>query len=326
MNAFEEKKPLLILSGPTAVGKTAVSVELAKILQGECISADSIQVYRGLDIASGKIKKEEMQGVPHHLLDILNPEEEYDASIFQRMAREKAVEIYARGHLPILVGGTGFYIQAMLKDIDFQEEDGKEKTKIRKTLNQALEEKGSVFLHEELKRVDPTSAEKIHAHNKQRILRALEYYFLHHRPISLHNAEEKEKEALYDSLFFVLDREREALYKSINSRVEKMFQEGLVSEVERFYQRGYSEDAPAFSGIGYREVFPYLRGEYDLSRCMERIQQNSRHYAKRQLTWFRREKEAVFVEREDFHSEKELVKWIAEKCIEKWGFLKRSSF
>ena len=133
MNAFEEKKPLLILSGPTAVGKTAVSVELAKILHGECISADSIQVYRGLDIASGKIKKEEMQGVPHHLLDILNPEEEYDASIFQRMAREKAAEIYARGHLPILVGGTGFYIQAMLKDIDFQEEDGKEKTEIRKT-------------------------------------------------------------------------------------------------------------------------------------------------------------------------------------------------
>ena len=145
MNAFEEKKPLLILSGPTAVGKTAVSVELAKILHGECISADSIQVYRGLDIASGKIKKEEMQGVPHHLLDILNPEEEYDASIFQRMAREKAAEIYARGHLPILVGGTGFYIQAMLRDIDFQEEDGKEKTEIRKTLNQALEEKGFVI-------------------------------------------------------------------------------------------------------------------------------------------------------------------------------------
>ena len=310
MNAFEEKKPLLILSGPTAVGKTAVSVELAKI--------------RGLDIASGKIKKEEMQGVPHHLLDILNPEEEYDASIFQRMAREKTAEIYARGHLPILVGGTGFYIQAMLRDIDFQEEDGKEKTEIRKTLHQALEERGSGFLHEELKRVDPVSAEKIHAHNKQRILRALEYYFLHHRPISLHNAEEKEKEALYDSLFLVLDREREALYKSINSRVEKMFREGLVSEVERFYQRGYSEDAPAFSGIGYREVFPYLRGEYDLSRCMERIQQNSRHYAKRQLTWFRREKEAVFVEREDFQSEKELVKWIVEKCIKKWEFLKKS--
>ena len=324
MNLYEEDKPLLILAGPTAVGKSDISVKVAKALGGECISADSIQVYKGLNIGSGKITEEEMEGIPHHLLDILNPEEDYDASSFQRMAREKVEEIYRRERLPILVGGTGFYIQAMLRDIDFQEEDEAEKERLRSKLEKEMEERGSIALHEELKLADPVSAEEIHPHNRQRIMRALEYFYLHKSPISKHNQKEKEKEALYDSLFLVLNRNREDLYEGINARVEKMFQDGLVSEVEAFYKKGYTEHSPGFKGIGYRELFPYLRGECSLSECKSLIQQNSRHYAKRQLTWFKREKETIFVEAENFQSREEEAEWIIEKCMSKWGFLKRS--
>ena len=324
MNLYEEDKPLLILAGPTAVGKSDISVKVAKALGGECISADSIQVYKGLTIGSGKIREEEMEGGPHHLLDILDPKEDYDASAFQRMAREKVKEIYRRERLPILVGGTGFYIQAMLRDIDFQEEDEAEKERLRSKLEKERKERGSIALHEELKLVDPISAEEIHPHNRQRIMRALEYFYLHKSPISKHNQEEKEKEALYDSLFLVLNRNREDLYEGINSRVEKMFRDGLVSEVEAFYKKGYTEHSPGFKGIGYREIFPYLRGECSLSECKALIQQNSRHYAKRQLTWFKREKETIFVEAENFKSREEEAEWIIEKCMSKWEFLKRS--
>ena len=324
MNLYEEDKPLLILAGPTAVGKSDISVKVAKALGGECISADSIQVYKGLNIGSGKITEEEMEGIPHHLLDILNPEEDYDASAFQRMAREKVEEIYRRERLPILVGGTGFYIQAMLRDIDFQEEDEAEKERLRSRLEKEMEVRGSTALHEELKQVDSVSAEEIDPHNRQRIMRALEYFYLHKSPISKHNREEKEKEALYDSLFLVLNRNREDLYEGINARVEKMFRDGLVSEVEAFSNKGYTEHSPGFKGIGYREIFPYLRGECSLSECKALIQQNSRHYAKRQLTWFKREKETIFVKAENFQSREEEAEWIIEKCMSKWGFLKRS--
>ena len=324
MNRYQQDKPLLILAGPTAVGKSDFSVKVAKALGGECISADSIQVYKGLNIGSGKITEEEMEGIPHHLLDILNPEEDYDASSFQYMAREKVEEIYRRERLPILVGGTGFYIQAMLRDIDFQEEDEAEKERFRSKLEKEMEERGSIALHEELKLADPVSAEEIHPHNRQRIMRALEYFYLHKSPISKHNREEKEKEALYDSLFLVLNRNREDLYEGINTRVEKMFQDGLVLEVEAFFNKGYTEHSPGFKGIGYRELFPYLRGECSLSECKSLIQQNSRHYAKRQLTWFKREKNTIFVEAENFQSREEEAEWIIEKCMSKWGFLKRS--
>ena len=324
MNRYQQDKPLLILAGPTAVGKSDISVKVAKAFGGECISADSIQVYKGLTIGSGKITEEEMEGVPHHLLDILDPKEDYDASAFQRMAREKVEDIYRRERLPILVGGTGFYIQAMLRDIDFQEEDEAEKERLRSKLEKEMEERGSIALHEELKWVDPVSAEEIHPHNRQRIMRALEYFYLHKSPISKHNQKEKEKEALYDSLFLVLNRNREDLYEGINARVEKMFQDGLVSEVEAFSNKGYTEHSPGFKGIGYRELFPYLRGECSLSECKSLIQQNSRHYAKRQLTWFKREKNTIFVEAENFQSREEEAEWIIEKCMSKWGFLKRS--
>ena len=193
MNLWEKHKPLLILAGPTAVGKTGTSIALAKALDGECISADSVQVYKGLDIGSGKVKEEEKQGIPHHLLDILNPSENYDASLFQKMAREKIAELYSREKLPILVGGTGFYIQAMLYDIDFQEENQEEKDRIRRELTDRLEREGTIPLHQELSQVDPEAAKAIHENNKQRIIRALEYYYLHKSPISQHNQEEQKK-------------------------------------------------------------------------------------------------------------------------------------
>ena len=242
----------------------------------------------------------------------------------RNLTKEKVEEIYRRERLPILVGGTGFYIQAMLRDIDFQEEDEAEKERLRSKLEKEMEERGSIALHEELKWVDPVSAEEIHPHNRQRIMRALEYFYLHKSPISKHNREEKEKEALYDSLFLVLNRNREDLYEGINARVEKMFRDGLVSEVEAFSNKGYTEHSPGFKGIGYREIFPYLRGECSLSECKALIQQNSRHYAKRQLTWFKREKNTIFVEAENFKSREEEAEWIIEKCMSKWEFLKRS--
>ena len=305
MNLWEEHKPLLILAGPTAVGKTGTSIALAKALDGECISADSVQVYKGLDIGSGKIKEEEKEGVPHHLLDILNPSENYDASLFQKMAREKIAELYSREKLPILVGGTGFYIQAMLYDIDFQEENQEEKDRIRRELTERLEKEGTIPLHQELSRVDPEAAEAIHENNKQRIIRALEYYYLHKKPISQHNQEEQKKESPYDALFIVLCREREKLYQGIHDRVLQMKEEGC-------------------NAIGYKEVFAYLEGRYTEEECIEKIQQHSRNYAKRQMTWFRREKNTIFLSEEDFAGGKEeRIEWIIKESMKKWAFLRK---
>ena len=324
MNLWEEHKPLLILAGPTAVGKTGTSIALAKALDGECISADSVQVYKGLDIGSGKVKEEEKEGVPHHLLDILNPSENYDASLFQKMAREKIAELYSREKLPILVGGTGFYIQAMLYDIDFQEENQEEKDRIRRELTERLEKEGTIPLHQELSQVDPEAAEAIHENNKQRIIRALEYYYLHKCPISRHNQEEQKKDSLYDALFIVLCREREKLYQGIHDRVLQMKEEGLFQEVKVLYEQGYRENMPGCNAIGYKEVFAYLEGRYTEEECIEKIQQHSRNYAKRQMTWFRREKNTIFLSEEDFAGGKEeRIEWIIKESMKKWAFLRK---
>lgn len=313
------KKPLIILTGPTAVGKTKLSIELAKAVNGEIISADSMQVYKHMDIGSAKIKKEEMCGVPHHLIDVLEPDEEFHVVRFQEMAKQAMEEIYAKGKVPILAGGTGFYIQAVVKDIDFSKET--EKSPVREELEKLAEEKGCEYLHERLQQVDPKSAEKIHANNVKRVIRALEYFELTRKPISLHNEEEAAKESPYNVAYFVLNDVRERLYERIDARVDAMLQEGLVEEVSGLAKKGYTKDMVSMQGLGYKEILSYLDGSYTLDEAVYILKRDTRHFAKRQLTWFKREKDVIWVNKQDFHyEENEILNYILENC-EKRGIL-----
>ncbi|MEE1527655.1 MAG: tRNA (adenosine(37)-N6)-dimethylallyltransferase MiaA [Blautia sp.] len=313
------KKPLIILTGPTAVGKTKLSIELAKAVNGEIISADSMQVYKHMDIGSAKIKKEEMCGVPHHLIDVLEPDEEFHVVRFQEMAKQAMEEIYAKGKVPILAGGTGFYIQAVVKDIDFSKET--EKSPVREELEKLAEEKGYEYLHERLQQVDPKSAEKIHANNVKRVIRALEYFELTGKPISLHNEEEAAKESPYNVAYFVLNDVRERLYERIDARVDTMLQEGLVEEVSGLAKKGYTKDMVSMQGLGYKEILSYLDGSYTLDEAVYILKRDTRHFAKRQLTWFKREKDVIWVNKQDFHyKENEILNYILENC-EKRGIL-----
>ena len=313
------KKPLIILTGPTAVGKTKLSIELAKEVNGEIISADSMQVYKHMDIGSAKIKKEEMCGVSHHLIDVLEPDEEFHVVRFQEMAKQAMEEIYAKGKVPILAGGTGFYIQAVVKDIDFSKET--EKSPVREELEKLAEEKGYEYLHERLQQVDPKSAEKIHANNVKRVIRALEYFELTGKPISLHNEEEAAKESPYNVAYFVLNDVRERLYERIDARVDAMLQEGLVEEVSGLAKKGYTKDMVSMQGLGYKEILSYLDGSYTLDEAVYILKRDTRHFAKRQLTWFKREKDVIWVNKQDFHyEENEILNYILENC-EKRGIL-----
>lgn len=313
------KKPLIILTGPTAVGKTKLSIELAKEVNGEIISADSMQVYKHMDIGSAKIKKEEMCGVSHHLIDVLEPDEEFHVVRFQEMAKQAMEEIYAKGKVPILAGGTGFYIQAVVKDIDFSKET--EKSPVREELEKLAEEKGCAYLHERLQQVDPKSAEKIHANNVKRVIRALEYFELTGKPISLHNEEEAAKESPYNVAYFVLNDVRERLYERIDARVDAMLQEGLVEEVSGLAKKGYTKDMVSMQGLGYKEILSYLDGSYTLDEAVYILKRDTRHFAKRQLTWFKREKDVIWVNKQDFHyEENEILNYILENC-EKRGIL-----
>lgn len=289
------KKPLIILTGPTAVGKTKCSIGLARAIGGEIISADSMQVYKHMDIGSAKIKPEEMEGIPHYLVDELEPSEEFHVVRFQKMAKAACEKIYANGHIPIVVGGTGFYIQALLYDIDFTQDNGD--TRIRKELEAYAEEHGAEALHERLARTDPKSAGIIHANNVKRVIRALEYYEQTGERISEHNERERQKESPYQFVYFVLNDERENLYEKINLRVDKMLREGLVEEVRALKDKGYTKDMVSMQGLGYKEILTYLDGKCSLSEAVYRIKRDTRHFAKRQITWFKREKEVIWIDK-----------------------------
>ena len=271
------KKPLIVLTGPTAVGKTSLSIYLAKAVNGEIISADSMQVYKGMDIGSAKIRKEEMQGVTHYLVDILEPEEEFHIVKFQELAKAALEEIYAKGKIPILVGGTGFYIQAVTRDIDFTQAE--QETSYREELEQFAKEKGAEYLHEKLREVDSKSAENIHANNVKRVIRALEFYHQNGTPISEHNEEQKQQTSPYNLAYL---RERGC-------------HRGMVS----------------MQGLGYKEILAYLEGEYPLEEAVRILKRDTRHFAKRQLTWFRREQDVIWVDKEQFHwNEAEILEYM----------------
>lgn len=311
------KKPLLILTGPTAVGKTRLSIKLAKAVNGEIISADSMQVYRYMDIGSAKIKPEETEGVPHHLIDVLDPEEEFNVVTFQKMCKKCMEEIYGRGHIPILTGGTGFYIQSVLYDIDFAE--NAEDTSIRDRLEKEAEEKGAEYLHGKLREVDSASAEAIHANNIKRVIRALEFFEQTGEKISLHNETERQKESAYTSCYFVLNDDREKLYERIDRRVDEMLAEGLVAEVEALKKRGCTRKLVSMQGLGYKEILAYLDGEYSLEEAIYRIKRDTRHFAKRQITWFKREKEVIWINKPDFSYDDDKILDFMKKEMESKG-------
>ena len=288
----EQKKPLIILTGPTAAGKTKLSIGLAKSIGGEIISADSMQVYKKMDIGTAKIRPEEMDGVPHYLVDEFDPSEEFNVVVFVERAKAAMEKIYAAGHIPIIVGGTGFYIQALLYDIDFSEHEGKES--YRKELEQLAKEKGKEYLYEILKEVDPEYAQIVHFNNVQRVIRALEYHKETGHKLSEHNKEQRQKDSPYNFAYFVLYHDREVLYDRINRRVDLMMEQGLEKEVRALYDAGkLVGDSVASQAIGYKEFLPYFRGEITLAEAVEEIKNATRRYAKRQMTWFRRNKNAV---------------------------------
>lgn len=298
-----EKKPLIVLTGPTAVGKTALSIQLARRIGGEIISADSMQVYRHMDIGTAKIRLEEMDGVPHHLIDILEPTEDFNVVRFQALARAAAEDIYSRGKIPIVAGGTGFYIQALLNDIDFTQID--ENMQFREEMERLAAEQGAEVLHERLRAVDPESAEAIHANNVKRVIRALEYYQQTGQKISEHNEAEREKESAYNSAYFVLTDDRKILYDRIDKRVDLMMQEGLLEEVNALRLRGLKRESVAMQGLGYKELFGYFEGEYPLEEAVRIIKRDTRHFAKRQLTWFRRERDVIWLDKSEIGREDE---------------------
>ena len=293
------KPPIIVLTGPTSVGKTKASIGLAKVVGGEIISAESMQVYRHMDIGSAKIRRDEMEGIPHYLVDVLEPDEEFHVARFQQMAKQSMEQIYANGHIPIVVGGTGFYIQALLYDIDFSE--GEENTAYRKELEAFANENGANALHDRLREVDPKSADEIHANNVKRVIRALEFYHQTGMPISQHNEEERKKESPYSFAYFVLNDERSRLYERIDRRVDKMIDEGLVDEVRALKLRGYDRKMVSMQGLGYKEILSYLEGECSLEEAVYILKRDTRHFAKRQITWFKRERDVIWLPKDQYN-------------------------
>ncbi|MBO4336527.1 MAG: tRNA (adenosine(37)-N6)-dimethylallyltransferase MiaA [Lachnospiraceae bacterium] len=327
-----KKPPLVILTGPTAVGKTDLSIALAKKLDAEIISADSMQVYRHMDIGSAKIKAEQMQGIRHHLTDILDPRESFDVTVFKEKAMAAAEDIISRGKMPLVVGGTGFYIQALLYDIDFNDEASD--PVLRKKLEEQAVAQGAKAMHDRLALVDEKSAQAIPAGNLKRVIRALEFYELTGTRISDHNEEQRKKEPAFNASYFVLTDERAKLYARIDKRVDIMMAEGLEEEVRRLIEMGVKEGDTSMQGLGYREMYRYLTGcaanvgqtaadegeePLTLERTVSDIKRNTRHFAKRQLTWFKRERDVIWIEKSAFAYDDDAMLSYMLEYIEKKG-------
>ncbi|WP_404331557.1 tRNA (adenosine(37)-N6)-dimethylallyltransferase MiaA [Mesobacillus maritimus] len=289
---MKQKEKLLVLIGPTAVGKTKLSIELARNFNGEVISGDSMQIYRGMDIGTAKITEEEMEGIPHHLIDIKEPDNPFSVAEFQELVRGKITEITSRKKLPMIVGGTGLYIQSVLYDYQFTEAASDNEFRIK--LEQMAVEKGNEELHQRLREVDPESAERIHPNNLRRVIRALEIYHCTGKTMTEYQ-QEQQPELLYDTCLIGLTMDRELLYNRINKRVDLMMEQGLVEEVKNLYDSGI-RDCQSIQAIGYKELYDYFDGRVMLEDAVENLKQNSRRYAKRQLTWFRNKMDVEWFE------------------------------
>lgn len=308
------KKQLIILTGPTSVGKTSLSISLAKAVGGEIVSADSMQVYKYMDIGTAKITKEEMEDIPHYLISEIEPDEEFSVVKFQQEAKKYINSIHERNKIPILVGGTGFYIQAVLYDINFEDNDTD--TSYRSELEQLAKTKGSDYLHSLLTDVDPDSSKLIHPNNIKRVIRALEYIKQTGEPISVHNEEQRKKESPYNYKYFVLNKDRANLYETINQRVDIMISHGLIDEVKQLISMGYTKDLVSMQGLGYKEIIDYLDGKCTLDEAIEILKRDTRHYAKRQLTWFKREKDIIWVDKDKFSDNNAIIDYLMENLKE----------
>lgn len=292
---MNEKLPLVVLTGPTAVGKTSLSIRLAHEINAEIISADSMQVYRRMDIGTAKIREEEMKGVLHHMIDILEPKEEFNVTMFVSMAAELVKNITSRGHIPLITGGTGFYIQALLKNVIFTEE--KDDNSIRSQLMEFAKINGAEALHNMLCKIDAEYAKEVHPNNIKRVVRAIEYFRQTGEKFSEHNKRESLRESPYNYAYFVLNDKRENIYKRIDKRVDIMMQEGLVDEVRALLLEGCNLDMVSMQGLGYKEIIGYLQGRCSLDEAVNELKQSTRHFAKRQLTWFKREKDTIWYDK-----------------------------
>lgn len=295
MKILDSKQKLLVIIGPTAVGKTKLSIEMAKRYNGEIISGDSMQIYRSMDIGTAKIKPEEMEGIPHHLIDIKDPDESFSVAEFQQLVRERISDITSKGKLPIIVGGTGLYIQSVIYDYQFSEAPADEAFRLQ--LEERAKEIGNVALHEELTKVDPESASQIHPNNVRRVIRALEIFHCTGKIMSDYQ-NNQQPDLLYETALIALTMEREKLYERINMRVDIMIAEGLLDEVSMLYKHGL-RDCQSIQAIGYKEIYDYLDGKVSLEIAVENLKQNSRRYAKRQLTWFRNKMEVKWFDMTD---------------------------
>ncbi|HEY5563341.1 MAG TPA: tRNA (adenosine(37)-N6)-dimethylallyltransferase MiaA [Clostridiaceae bacterium] len=303
-----KNKKLIIISGPTAVGKTNISIKLAQRLKGEIISADSMQIYKHMNIGSAKISSSEMEGIPHHLIDIIEPDVSFSAAEFKTLAKIKMEEMWEIGKLPILVGGTGLYINSLICDYDFASINKDQD--YRNSLEELLKTEGAEYLHSKLKEVDSYSFEKLYPSDVKRVIRALEVYKLTGKTINEFKEENKKKPLDFEFKYFVLTMNRNDLYNKINDRVEDMLKKGLLDEVSTLKAQGYNISTQSMKGIGYKELLDYLDGHISYYLAVEKIKQGSRNYAKRQLTWFRKEQDAIWIDKEQFNTEEEIVDFI----------------
>lgn len=328
MSNYSGRPPLVIVAGPTAVGKSTAAIAVASELHGGIVSADSMQVYRGMDIGTAKVMPAEQQGVPHALIDILEPEEPWNVVLFQQRASEAIRQYLSEGRLPILCGGTGFYIQALLYGIDFtaQAEDPAYRVELEEAAERRAEETGrpvQALLHEALAAVDPVSAAAIPAGNRRRVIRALEYYHVTGQTISAHNEAERQKEPVYDAVYFVLTMDRQRLYARIDQRVDEMLRRGLEEEVRRLKERGLTAQTQSMQGLGYRQMLSCLDGKCTLEEAADAIRNETRHFAKRQGTWFRREQKRnpalIEVDCDAFRSSESMTDWMIQQVRQHYG-------
>ncbi len=312
----ERKKPLIILTGPTAVGKTESSILLAKRIGGEIISADSMQVYKYMDIGSAKITEPQMEGVPHFLINEFEPFDKFNVTLFKQYAVKYMEDIYNRDHIPILTGGTGFYLQAVLYDIDFTENE--DNSSVRDELEKFYRDNGAAALHNRLKLIDEKSAESIHENNVKRVIRAIEFFELTGNKISEHNEKERQKQSPYNFCYFVLTDEREKLYDKIDRRVDLMIEKGLVEEVINLKKMGCSRELVSMQGLGYKEILDYLDGNCTLEEAVYIIKRDTRHFAKRQLTWFARERDVIYIPKQQFnYDNNEILDFMVKNICER---------
>lgn len=305
-------KDLIVLTGPTAVGKTSLSIALAKAVGGEIISADSMQVYKYMNIGTAKITEEEKCGIPHFLIDELEPDEEFNVTIFKNKVMGYIEDIKSRGKVPIIVGGTGFYIQSVIYDINFNEYG--DDSEVRKKYELMAETIGKSELHKKLALVDREYADSVSENNVKKVVRALTFFEMTGEKLSEHNKRERERSSPFDFAYFVLTMDRKKLYERIDKRVDLMFDMGLVEEVKALMAKGYDKSLVSMQGIGYKEVIDYLNGKTSLEECIDIIKRDTRHFAKRQLTWFKREKVVTYIDKDEFVSEDKCLKEMLRVC------------